>query len=121
MIEPRVTVSINDTAKKAVRLMREHSISSLFAVDDKERGVGIITIDDAVKSIKREESVSDFIRTNIELVREDDYVNDLIPKFLDTKYPLAVVNNRKQLLGIILRVHVLSGLVSEDLNGNNDS
>ncbi|HLS24029.1 MAG TPA: CBS domain-containing protein, partial [Pseudogracilibacillus sp.] len=121
MIEPRVTVSINDTAKKAVRLMREHSISSLFAVDDKERVVGIITIDDAVKSIKREESVSDFIRTNIELVREDDYVNDLIPKFLDTKYPLAVVNNRKQLLGIILRVHVLSGLVSEDLNGNNDS
>lgn len=121
MIEPRVTVSINDTAKKAVRLMREHSISSLFAVDDKERVVGIITIDDAVKSIKREENVSDFIRTNIELVREDEYVNDLIPKSLDTKYPLAVVNNRKQLLGIILRVHVLSGLVSEDLNGNNDS
>ncbi len=120
MIEPRVTVSINDTAKKAVRLMREHSISSLFAVDDKERVVGIITIDDAVKSIKREENVSDFIRTNIELVREDEYVNDLIPKSLDTKYPLAVVNNRKQLLGIILRVHVLSGLVSEDLNGNND-
>lgn len=120
MIEPRVTVSINDTAKKAVRLMREHSISSLFAVDDKERVVGIITIDDAVKSIKREENVSDFIRTNIELVREDEYVNDLIPKSLDTKYPLAVVNNRKQLLGIILRVHVLSGLVSEDLKGNND-
>src|SRR5690625_1493110 len=69
MIEPRVTVSINDTAKKAVRLMREHSISSLFAVDDKERVVGIITIDDAVKSIKREENVSDFIRTNIEIVR----------------------------------------------------
>src|SRR5690625_3895745 len=69
MIEPRVTVSINDTAKKAVRLMREHSISSLFAVDDKERVVGIITIDDAVKSIKREESISDFIRTNIEIVR----------------------------------------------------
>src|SRR5699024_7428865 len=120
MIEPRVTVSINDTAKKAVRLMREHSISSLFAVDDKERVVGIITIDDAVKSIKREEDVSDFIRTNVELVREDEYVNDIMLKSLERKYLLAVVNNRKQLLGIILRVHVLSGLVYEDLNGNND-
>ena len=121
MIEPRITVSIDDTAKKAVRLMKEHSLSSLFAVDEEERVVGIITIDDAVKSIKREENVSDFIRTNVELVREDEYVNDLIPKSLDTKYPLAVVNNRKQLLGIILRVHVLSGLIAEDLNGNDES
>lgn len=121
MIEPRITVSIDDTAKKAVRLMKEHSLSSLFAVDEEERVVGIITIDDAVKSIKREENVSDFIRTNVELVREDEYVNDLIPKSLDTKYPLAVVNNRKQLLGIILRVHVLSGLIAEDLNGNDEN
>lgn len=117
MIEPRVTVSMNDSAQKSVRLMREHSVSSLFVLDDEERVVGIITVDDAVKSIKRKENVSDFIRTDIALVREDEYVSDLIPKSLDTKYPLAVVNNRKQLLGIILRVHVLSGLVADDLNG----
>lgn len=118
MIEPRITVTMHDTAQKAVRLMREHSVSSLFVVDDEKRVTGIITVDDAVKSIKREENVSDFVRTNIELVREDEYVSDLIPKSLDTKYPLAVVNNRKQLLGIILRVHVLSGLVADDLNGS---
>lgn len=117
MIEPRVTVSMNDSAQKAVRLMREHSVSSLFVLDEEERVVGIITVDDAVKSIKRKENVSDFIRTNIALVREDEYVSDLIPKSLDTKHPLAVVNNRRQLLGVILRVHVLSGLVADDLNG----
>lgn len=118
MIEPRATLSTKDTAKAAVRLMKEHSISSIFVTDDEERVIGIITVDDAVKAIKRDENVSDIIRTDIEFVREDEYVNELIPKSLDTNYPLAVVNNRRQLLGIILRVHVLAGLISEDLNGN---
>ena len=46
-----------------------------------------------------------------------DYVQDIIPKVLDSKYPLVVVNEENHIQGIILRVHVLASLIGE--NGDN--
>lgn len=119
MVEPRVTTNFSDTVKSAANKMREHSISSLFVIDDKQHVQGIVSIDDAVKAIKREETIEDILDKNIEIVYKEDYVNDIIPKSLQTKYPLAVVNKANELQGIILRVHVLSGLISGD-NGDTD-
>lgn len=118
MIEPRDTVTVKDTVKVAVTKMRRNSISSLFVLDEENKVKGIVTIDDAVKAIKREETIQDIVNTDIEIVDENEYVNDLIAKSLQTKYPLAVVNKENILQGIILRVHVLSGLISEENNEN---
>jgi len=38
-------------------------------------------------------------------------VQELIPKAIETKYPIAVVNEDDKLVGVIVRVSVLSGLV----------
>jgi len=38
-------------------------------------------------------------------------MQELIPLATETKYPIAVVDEQKKLLGIILRVTVLSNLV----------
>lgn len=116
MVEPRVTVTPSETVQSAANKMRKQSISSLFVIDDKQHVQGIITIDDTVKAIKRKENIDDILNKNIEVVYEEDYVNDIIPRSLQTKYPLAVVNKKEELQGIILRVHVLSGLIS----GEND-
>lgn len=113
MIEARVKLSITANLNEAVKKMREHSLSSLFVVDKTDELIGIITIDDAVKAIKKNESIKHILKENIEIVHEDEYVSELISKSLQTNYPLAVVNNKKQLQGIILRVHVLSGLISD--------
>lgn len=113
MIEARVKLSITANLNEAVKKMREHSLSSLFIVDKTDELIGIITIDDAVKAIKKNESIKHILKENIEIVHEDEYVSELISKSLQTNYPLAVVNNKKQLQGIILRVHVLSGLISD--------
>ena len=46
-----------------------------------------------------------------QLVDERLFVSDLIPKILESKYPLAVVNEEEeQLIGFILLVHVLNRL-----------
>src|SRR5690625_861500 len=103
MIEPRVKANINHTLNQSVRKMRDHSISSLFVVDDHDVLQGLITIDDAVKGIKREKSIKEILKKDIQIVQEEDYVNDLITKSLETKYPLAVANKDNQLQGIILR------------------
>src|SRR5690625_1814703 len=119
MIEPRVTAKLNETLNAVARKMRDSSLSSLFILDDANHVKGIVTIDDAVKGIKKDRSIQDVLKTDIEIVDEDEYVNDLITKSLDTKYPLAVTNKDNKLQGIILRVHLLSGLVPDD-NNNGD-
>lgn len=113
MSEARVTVSLDDTLIKAVKKMKDSSISSVFVLDKAEKLAGIITIDDAVIGIKQNSTVESILNKNIEIVDEEEYVNDLIPKSLQTKYPLAVTNKEQELQGIILRVHVLTGLISD--------
>lgn len=118
MIEARVTALLTDSLKKTAEKMRENSISSLFVVNELGQVEGIVTIDQAVKAIQRQETLEDILIKNIEIINEEEYVNDIIAKSLETKYPLAVVNKEKELQGIILRVHVLSSLISDENNGD---
>lgn len=52
----------------------------------------------------------------VKTVSPDDYVQDIIPFVLDSKYPLVVVNEDNQIAGIILRVHVLASLISDSVD-----
>ncbi len=116
MIKPNALVSMKDGLKVAVKEMEENGISSVFVVDRKRIVKGIVTIDDAIKGIKERKTLEEVLRSDITIVKRDEYVNDLIPKVLESMFPLAVVNDDDKLVGFILRVHVLSGLVSEDIN-----
>lgn len=120
MIEPKVISSEEETVNEAVRKMCENSISSVFVLDEQSHVKGIVTIDDAVKAIKREKTMKEIIKRDIEVVDEDEYVSELIQKSLQTRYPLAVVDKEQKLKGIILRVHVLSALISENNNNNEE-
>ncbi|MFD1416334.1 quaternary amine ABC transporter ATP-binding protein [Oceanobacillus jeddahense] len=116
MTKPNALVSIKDGLNVAVKEMRENGISSVFVVDRSRRLQGIVTIDDAIQGIKDNQSLSDLIREDITVVEEEEYINDLIPKALESNFPLAVVNENQKLVGYILRVHVLSGLTSDDVS-----
>ncbi|MCR1897670.1 glycine betaine/L-proline ABC transporter ATP-binding protein [Irregularibacter muris] len=105
-------VSNKDGLKVAVQEMRSNGISSLFVVGDKRILEGIITIDDAIEAIKNKKTLKDIIRTDYHVAHSCDYVQDLIPKAADTKYPIAVVSDEGKFEGIIVRVSVLSGLAS---------
>lgn len=116
MTKPNALVSSKDGLNVAIKEMRENGISSVFVVDLSRRLQGIVTIDDAIQGIKEKKSLGDIIRKDITIVNEEEYINDLIPKALESSFPLAVVNEDKKLVGYILRVHVLSGLTSDDVN-----
>ncbi|KGP90350.1 ABC transporter ATP-binding protein [Pontibacillus chungwhensis BH030062] len=121
MIKPNALVSLKDGLNVAVREMEENGISSVFVVDRQRQVQGIVTIDDAVNGIRSKKSLSDVITTNIHMVKKEEYVNDLIPKALDSKYPLAVLGEDDRLEGFILRVHVLAGLVGDDIEDSQTS
>ncbi|GGJ71295.1 quaternary amine ABC transporter ATP-binding protein [Virgibacillus salexigens] len=116
MTRPNALVSLKDGLNVAVKEMKENGISSVFVVNRSRQVEGIVTIGDAIQGIKEKQRLSDVLRHDITVVNQEEYINDLIPKALESQFPLAVVNGENKLIGFILRVHVLSGLVSEEIN-----
>lgn len=114
MTKPSTLVHVDDGISVAVKKMEKTGISSVFVVDYNERIKGIVTIDDAIKARSQKKKLADIMRNNIYTVHKDEYVSDIIPKAVESRFPLAVMDDEEKLVGIILRVHVLSGLISED-------
>jgi glycine betaine/proline transport system ATP-binding protein len=111
MFKPGALVSIKDGPKVAIKEMKNNGISSVFVVDNARRLQGLVTIDDAVKALKEGKKLEDILIKDYHTTAPDTYVQDLIPIASTTKYPIAVIDERNKLLGIIVRVSVLSALI----------
>lgn len=114
MIKPNALVSLKDGLKVAVKEMEENGLSSVFVVDRQRHLQGIVTIDDAINGIKQKKTIQDVIKPDVSVADRSEHIQDLIPKALESRFPIAVVNDANRLEGIILRVHVLSSLAAED-------
>lgn len=114
MIEPNAYANLEDGLNTAAQKMQENGISSVFVVDHEKHVKGIVTIDSAIKGRSQKKKLSEIMREDIYVVHKDDYVSDLIPKVVESRFPLAVVDDQDKLIGFILRIHVLAGLISED-------
>ncbi len=102
---------IKDGLKLAVNKMHQSGISSLYVVDSNRKLQGIVTIDDAIEARASGKTLEDILRNDYYTTSADTYINELIPQATETKYPIAVTDENNRLLGIIVRVSVLSGLV----------
>ncbi|QNK39441.1 quaternary amine ABC transporter ATP-binding protein [Caproicibacter fermentans] len=118
MRRPDPIAYAKDGVRVAVRKMREASISSIFVVDRDRHLKGILSIDKAVDLLKagahEPESVKDAIDTNVETVSPDTSIETLLPLVINSKYPIVVVDEEQKVVGIIMKVSVLSGILGED-------
>lgn len=103
--------SLKDGPKVAVKEMESNGISSLFVVDENMKLQGIITIDDAVDAIKGGKGLKDILKKDYFTTNPDVYMQELINQAVETKYPIAVVDESNKFLGIIVRSSILSGLI----------
>ncbi|WP_391206561.1 quaternary amine ABC transporter ATP-binding protein [Psychrobacillus sp. L4] len=115
MMKPYGLVSLKDGLNVAIQVMRENGISSAFVADRKRQLQGIVTIDQAIEGRKLKKSLLEVMSTDVKTVRPDEYVQDIIPYVLDSKYPLVVTGEDLTIMGIILRVHVLASLISDNI------
>lgn len=111
MFKPTALVSIKDGPKVATKEMETGGISSVFVVDEERKLKGIVTVDDTIDAVKKGKSLKDILKHDYYTTDPETYVQDLISMATETKYPIAVLDDDKKLLGIIVRVSVLSGLV----------
>jgi glycine betaine/proline transport system ATP-binding protein len=104
-----------DGARVAIRKMKEANISSVFMVDKERKLKGIITIEDATALIKsNKDDLNEILDTNVQEVSPDTLIEDLIPLFLNSKYPVVVVDDERKILGITFKVSVLTGIMGEE-------
>lgn len=110
-----ILVSSKDGARVAIRKMRDSNISSVFVVDKQRKIKGIVTIEDTLALINsNKDDLDEIIDNDICQVSPDDLIEDLIPLFMNSKYPLVVVDEDKTIMGIIFKVSVLAGIMGEE-------
>lgn len=110
MKKPDLVSIWKDGPLMAVHKMQESGISSIFVVDKDKKLKGLLTIDDAIAAAKNKKWVEDVLQQEFHTTSPNTPLSELIGIAADTKYPIAVVEDEK-LLGIIVRVSILSGLV----------
>lgn len=113
MKKPDAVTNWKDGALVAIRTMEEEAISSIFVVGKGRQLKGLLTIDAALEAAKSKTWDEEILNQDYFTTTKDTPLRDLIPVAAETKYPIAVVEAGK-LVGIIVRVSILSGLYLKD-------
>lgn len=111
MKRPHPVVQLRDGPHVALRVMKEHGISSVFVVDRAKHLKGLITADQALEA--RQAGISSLEEVKlleVPVYLETVLVQDILPAIAESKVPLAVTDEEQRLIGIIIRGSVLAAL-----------
>ncbi len=101
----------------AIRNMEKVGVSTTYVVDEDRKLKGLVTIDDAIM-LKEDgkKDLSEIIQPNIEVAGPETPINALLTKSIQSKYPIAVMDEDTKLLGIVDRATILAELNENGLN-----
>lgn len=100
----------SDGPKSALHKMRHSGVSSLFVRKDKKLH-GLVTASDvAAIHEKGEKSLESVIRHDFHTVPPDAQANVLFPLLTESKFPVAVVNEKGRLVGVVTEGSLIAGL-----------
>jgi glycine betaine/proline transport system ATP-binding protein len=100
-----------DGPRTALRKMRRNAIATLFVLDERHRLVGLITADDAARlAAEGVRELGSIVRRDIATVPPEAPATELISLMADLPHPLAVVDERGRLAGVIVRGLLLGAL-----------
>jgi len=117
MKKPLAVVDPKEGPSAALRKMKNEEISSIYVVDHKRRVQGVVDIADVKKlADKGEKSLKSILRKDFDTTSPDTTIVDLLPTAGTTNYPIAVVDESNKLLGLIVRVSVISGISRDGEN-----
>ncbi|USS89228.1 quaternary amine ABC transporter ATP-binding protein [Fructilactobacillus cliffordii] len=115
MIHPNTINIEKDGPKLALRRMKEDHISSIFAVDDQQRLVGLVDADDVIKLIENNQrDMKQIVNAGLPKTSPDTPIAELFDKISKSPLPYAVVDKDGRLEGIILRSTILEAMSGSD-------
>ncbi len=99
-----------DGPKAALRKMKKAGISKIFVRKDKQLE-GIVTAGAAAEAAKRgDRTLENILDRNIHRVVPNTPAINLFPLLAASRYPLAVVNEDNDLMGVIIKGSLIAGL-----------
>ena len=110
MITPRCMVREKDVPIHVIEELSRNDVSTAYVVDDSMKLLGVISIDNAIRARKENIPISDFIDRDIYTIRRDTLIVDMLQLTAKSKYPIAVVDEKNRLKGIVSKSAVLSSL-----------
>jgi glycine betaine/proline transport system ATP-binding protein len=106
-----VVISSKDGPRVALRSMQENGISSVFAVDKERRLQGLVMAEDALQAVENNQNnLEKILQRDVSSVLPDTPLKEIFALLSGKSGPLAVVNDEKKLLGVIVRGSVMAKL-----------
>ncbi|MFW6306176.1 MAG: quaternary amine ABC transporter ATP-binding protein [Bacillota bacterium] len=111
MFRPDALIHIKDGPNMALKIMEDEGFSSIYVVDNDKKVVGVLDSEAAVEAKKKgDKDIKPYLHKEYLTADLDTSLTDLLPILSNTAYPIAVTNQEERLVGIIVRVSVLSAL-----------
>jgi glycine betaine/proline transport system ATP-binding protein len=112
MVKAAAITYPKDGPRTALHTMRERGISSIFVVDRDRKLKGIVSADKADEAEKGKEKTLESILEHYDenVVGPDTPVQEIFPVIAESRYPIAVVDDDKRFLGMIVRGSIIAGL-----------
>jgi glycine betaine/proline transport system ATP-binding protein len=111
MITPSCLIREQADPVTAIREMRANDVSTAYVIGHRMEFIGIVTLNAALQArFDKLSSVSSIVTRDVPKVEHDVLIGDIISTASDTPFPLAVLDNRGRLEGIVSRAAILSSL-----------
>lgn len=104
------TITMDRGPRVALQLMRDRGISNLYVVDKLRQLIGVITAEDASNAVKSGQTMKDIIIREVPTIAPETHLSELFELVGSSKIPVAVIDHRQRLVGIIIRGAVLGAL-----------
>jgi glycine betaine/proline transport system ATP-binding protein len=112
VMEPaKAVVSASAGPRGALRTMRDLQTSAAFVVGNGRTLVGVVRDSDVMRQVKRGETdLMTVVRNDVATTGPDAHLSDLFELSVESALPVAVVDDRQRLLGVIPRITLLAAL-----------
>ena len=107
MTTPLTTNIDIDGPTVALNRMKKEEVSMLLAVDRKRHLKGSLTAESARDARKQHQALADVIDKNVRKVTQETLITDIFPLIYDSPAPLAVVDDKDKLVGVIIKGRVI--------------
>ena len=104
-----------------IRKMKERDITVLPVIDENDKLIGEITLEDtAILRHKGIKSIQTAVLSEVHSVTEDTKIEDLLPLITKTNSPIYVVNEERELKGLVPLSSIVVEMTGKDKNEINE-
>jgi glycine betaine/proline transport system ATP-binding protein len=110
MMEPGTEIYMEDSLRTVIDEFQINGFERSYVINQKKEVQGIVSLDDALLALETGKELIHIMKNDYETVASVVYIQDLLDQSINSRYPLAIVENDK-LVGVLPKEKILASLV----------